>query len=158
MNQKQIESALESLGHVLPEVTPPAASYVPARLAGGLLFVSGQLPIADGALLAKGVVPSEVTPEEAEACAERCAINAIAAGLSAVPAGSEIAGVVRVGVWVASDAGFKAQPEVANGASELLQRVFGDAGRHARAAVSSNALPRGTPVEVEVLFEVVLAG
>lgn len=153
MNRTEITHALEALGHSLPEVTPPVASYVPARATGDLLYVSGQLPMRDGSLMALGIVPTDVSPEDATACAERCAINAIAAALSGMPEGRELAGVVRVGVWVASAAGFDQQPAVANGASELLQAVFGDAGRHARAAVGSIALPRSTPVEVEVLFE-----
>lgn len=153
MNQTHIVHAIEQLGLTLPSVTPPVAAYVPARVAGGLVFVSGQLPIRDGALMAKGVVPTEVSEAAAVDCARQCALGAIAAALQALPEGRELAGVVRVGVWVASAPGFKAQPAVANGASELLQAVFGESGRHARAAVGSVALPLGTPVEVEVLFE-----
>lgn len=153
MNRTEIEYKLADLGESLPEVTPPVAAYVPARRSGELIHVSGQLPMQDGALMAEGVVPTDVSPETAAACALRCAINAIAAALTAVPADRELGGVVRVGVWVASAAGFTAQPAIANGASELLQAVFGEPGRHARAAVGSVALPLGTPVEVEVLFE-----
>ncbi|MGP1272619.1 MAG: RidA family protein [Phycisphaerales bacterium] len=154
MNRTDIEHKLASMGLSLPSVTPPMAAYVPARRAGGLLFVSGQLPIRDGSLMAKGAVPSAVSEEEAAACARQCALNAIAAGIEAIGPGGSIIGVVRVGCWVASDPGFGGQPAIANGASELLAGVFGDAGRHARAAVGSVALPLRTPVEVEVLFEV----
>ncbi|MEO1718207.1 MAG: RidA family protein [Planctomycetota bacterium] len=148
-----MESLLADRGLSLPSVTPPVAAYVPARAAGDLVFVSGQLPIRDGNLLAKGLVPNDVSEATATECAEQCALNALAAALAAVPDGRELFGVVRVGVWVASAPEFKAQPGIANGASELLQAVFGDRGRHARAAVGSVALPLGTPVEVEVLFE-----
>lgn len=153
MNRTSIESKLAELGLALPAVTPPVAAYVPARRAGDLIYVSGQLPIREGSLMAKGVVPTDVSEEVAAECARQCALGAIAAALTAVPEGRELGGVVRVGVWVASAPGFKAQPGVANGASELLQAVFGESGRHARAAVGSVALPLGTPVEVEVLFE-----
>ncbi len=153
MNRTQIESALAGMDLKLPATTPPVAAYVPARVAGDLVYVSGQLPIRDGKLIAKGVVPDGVDEAKATDCARQCALGAIAAALDAVPEGRELSGVVRVGVWVASAPGFKAQPGIANGASELLQAVFGEAGRHARAAVGSVALPLGTPVEVEVLFE-----
>ncbi|MEL6497844.1 MAG: RidA family protein [Planctomycetota bacterium] len=153
MDQTHIELRLGELGETLPTVAPPVAAYVPARIAGDLTFVSGQLPIRDGKLMARGTVPSDLSEEEATRCARQCALNAIAAAVGAVPDGRELVGVVRVGVWVASDPGFKAQPGIANGASELLQAVFGERGRHARAAVGAVALPLGTPVEVEVLFE-----
>ncbi len=153
MNRTEIESRIGALGLLLPAITPPVASYVPARLAGDLVFVSGQLPIREGKLIARGVVPTDVDEATATECARQCALGALSAALSVVPDSRELVGVVRVGVWVASAPGFNAQPGVANGASELLQAVFGDRGRHARAAVGSVALPLGTPVEVEVLFE-----
>lgn len=153
MIQTDIESKLAGLGLVLPTVAPPVAAYIPARVAGDLLFVSGQLPIRDGTLMANGVVPTDVDEATATDCARRCALGAIAAALGALPDGRELTGVVRVGVWVASAPGFEGQPGIANGASELLQAVFGEPGRHARAAVGSVALPLGTPVEVEVVFE-----
>jgi len=145
---------LANLGITLPTPAKPVAAYVPARRAAGLLFISGQLPMADGKLTASGAVPSAVSPEDAKSAARLCAINAIAAAVAEVGSIDRIAGVVRVGVWVASDAGFTGQPGVANGASDLLVQVFGDAGKHARAAVGTNVLPLGTAVEVEVLFEV----
>jgi enamine deaminase RidA (YjgF/YER057c/UK114 family) len=129
------------------------ASYLPARVVGTLVYVSGQVPFANKALLAVGTVPGQVSVETAVACARQCGLNALAAALSVVPEGRELVGVVRVGVWVASEAGFAGQPGIANGASDLLVSVFGERGRHARAAVGSVALPLGAPVEVEVLFE-----
>jgi enamine deaminase RidA (YjgF/YER057c/UK114 family) len=154
MNRAEIEHKLRGLGLELPPITPPVASYVPAKAHGTLLFVSGQLPIRGGSLLARGTVPAQVDERLATECARQCALGAIAAALGAVPDGREILGVARVGVWVASDAGFAGQPKIANGASDLLVEVFGPSGRHARAAVGSVALPLGTPVEVEVTFEI----
>ena len=104
--------------------------------------------------MATGTVPSAVSEETAKQCARRCALNAIAAAAAALGADERITGVIRIGCWVASDAGFGGQPAIANGASELMVEVFGDAGRHARAAVGSITLPLSTPVEVEALFEI----
>jgi enamine deaminase RidA (YjgF/YER057c/UK114 family) len=108
----------------------------------------------DGKLAAAGPVPSVVSPEAAQAAARQCAINALAVARDALGSLDQVAGVVRVGAWVACDASFTAIPQIANGASELLVQVFGDAGRHARAAVGTNVLPLGASVEVEVLLEV----
>ncbi|HZW07322.1 MAG TPA: RidA family protein, partial [Phycisphaerales bacterium] len=126
----------------------------PARQCGSLLFVSGQLPFKDGQLLAKGPVRSAEDVARASAAARQCAINALAVAKGTLGSLNRIAGVVRVGVWVACTDGFTDQPTVANGASELLVEVFGEPGRHARAAVGTNALPLGAMVEVEVCFEV----
>lgn len=149
------EEALVNLGVTLPVAPKPVAAYVPARRVGNLLFVSGQLPMVGGKLVAEGPVPSKVTPEDANKAARQCAINALAVARDAVGSLDKVKGVVRVGAWVASDDAFTAIPQVANGASELLVQVFGEAGRHARAAVGTNVLPLGASVEVEVLFEVV---
>ena len=108
----------------------------------------------DGQLIAKGSVPGQVSLEVAQECARQCVLNGLAAVKAAVGSLGEVKQVVRVGVFVCSEAGFHDQPKVANGASELLVQVFGDAGKHARAAVGSIALPLGAPVEVEFLFEV----
>ncbi|MFT5422413.1 MAG: enamine deaminase RidA (YjgF/YER057c/UK114 family) [Phycisphaerales bacterium] len=145
---------LQELGIELPEPTTPVAAYVPVAQTGSLCFVSGQIPIVEGALVAKGSVPSEVSEERAAECARICAINALAALQGHLGSLERIKRVVRVGVFVASDAGFGGQPKVANGASELLQEVFGEAGRHARAAVGCSALPLNVPVEVELIVEV----
>ncbi|MEM8756214.1 MAG: RidA family protein [Planctomycetota bacterium] len=153
MNRSKIEQKLADLGLKLPFPTPPVAAYVPAKRAGSLIFVSGQLPIEAGTLTHRGTVPGGIDAATATECAKTCALNAIAAALGTIGPEDELLGVVRIGCWVASDPGFTDQPAIANGASELLQAVFGDAGRHARAAVGSVALPLGTPVEIEVLFE-----
>lgn len=147
-------SRLAALGIHLPTPPKPVAAYVPARRVGNLLYVSGQLPSVDGKLTATGPVPSVVSPEAAKVAARQCAINAIAVAAADVGGIDNIVGVIRVGAWVASDAAFTGQPGIANGASELLAEVFGEAGKHARAAVGTNVLPLGATVEVEVLFEV----
>jgi enamine deaminase RidA (YjgF/YER057c/UK114 family) len=148
------ESRLAALGHTLPTPAKPVAAYVPTRRSGNLVYVSGQIPFKDGQLIAKGAVPGEVSLETARACAQQCCLNALAAIKAEVGELSRVKQVVRVGVFVCSQAGFYDQPKVANGASELLEQVFGEAGKHARAAVGSIALPLGAPVEVEVVVEV----
>jgi enamine deaminase RidA (YjgF/YER057c/UK114 family) len=144
---------LQSLNVTLPPVSGPFGSYVPAKRVGNLIFVAGQLPMRDGKLMATGPVPSRTSLEDARAAARQCVINAIAA-VQSLPGGVEqIVGVVRVGAFVHSDASFTEQPKVADAASEFLAEVFGDAGKHARAAVGVNVLPRDASVEIEVLFE-----
>src|SRR5439155_11891919 len=118
-----------------------------------LIFVAGQLPMKDGKLMATGQVPSRCSVENARAAARQCVINAIAAVQSIAGGIDSIAGVVRLGAFVSSDATFTDQPKVADAASELLKEIFGDAGQHARAAVGVNTLPRDAAVEIEILFE-----
>jgi enamine deaminase RidA (YjgF/YER057c/UK114 family) len=144
---------LAELGLSVPEVVPPLAVYVPARRSGAYVHTSGQLPLRDGALLATGKVGAEVDAEQATQCAQQAALNAIAAVASQVEL-SDVVAVVKVVVYVASARDFTGHPAVANGASELLGKVFGDAGHHARSAVGVAALPLDAPVEVEILVEV----
>lgn len=148
------ESALAKLGLVLPTPAKPVAAYVPTKIAGSLLYVAGQIPFKDGQLLYKGSLPGAVTVEQGIDCAKQCALNGLAAAKAALGSLNCIKQVIRLGVFVASEPGFYDQPKIANGASELMLAVFGEAGRHARAAVGSIALPLGAPVEVEFLFEV----
>jgi len=152
--QDSVLVRLKDLGIDLPEATKPVAAYVPVAQTGSLCFVSGQVPIVDGGIVAKGIVPSEVSEERAAECARICAINALAALRGHLGSLDRIKRVVRVGVFVASDAGYGGQPKVANGASEFLQEVFGESVRHARAAVGCSALPLNVPVEVELIVEV----
>ena len=144
---------LAELGLELPPVTPPVAAYVPAVQTGNHVYVSGQVPVADGKLLASGKVGAEVNSEEAKELARRCALNALAA-VDALVGLDRVVRVVKVVGFVASASGFTGQPGVINGASELLGAVFGEAGRHARSAVGVAELPLGAPVEVEAIFEV----
>jgi enamine deaminase RidA (YjgF/YER057c/UK114 family) len=147
------EERLAELGLAIPEVATPVAAYVPAVRSGLQVFTSGQLPMRAGELMSTGKVGSEVTEEEGYACAQQCALNAIAAINAEVGDLSLVKRVVKVVVFVASAPDFTGQPKVANGASELFGEVFGEAGVHARSAVGVAALPLGAPVEVEVIVE-----
>ncbi|MFG0241579.1 MAG: RidA family protein [Phycisphaerales bacterium JB054] len=148
------ESRIQELGISLPDAPSPVAAYVPSKQVGNLLYVSGQIPIAGGSLMANGRVPDQVSEDDARACARQCALNGLAVARAALGSLDRIRSVVRVGCFVASEPGFGGQPKIANEASELLVSIFGDAGRHARAAVGSVALPLNVPVEIEFLFEV----
>ncbi len=147
-----ISARLTELGIQLPAVAAPVAAYVPAVVHGGLVYTSGQLPFTDGQLPATGKLGAGIDPEDAKGYARTCALNALAAAADAAGGVDNIAGVLRVGGFVASDPSFTGQPGVVNGASEVLGEIFGDAGRHARAAVGVPVLPLDTPVEVEVTF------
>ena len=145
---------LAALGLTLPPVTAPLAAYVPAVRTGGFVYVSGQLPVADGKLLAVGKVGGEVSASDAAALARTCALNALAAAAAAAGGLDSIRRIVKVTGFVASAPGFNGQPQVVNGASELLIQVFGEDGRHARSAVGVAELPLDAPVEVELIAEV----
>jgi enamine deaminase RidA (YjgF/YER057c/UK114 family) len=145
---------LAQLGWILPPAPKPIAAYVPAVRSGNLLYISGQLPMRDGQLIARGRVPSAVSLESAQQAAAQCAVNALAILNSEIDGDIDrVARVVRIGVFVQSDDDFHDQAKVANGASELLQTVFGEVGRHARSTIGVNALPLDAAVEVECLFE-----
>jgi len=150
-----LESKLEQLGISLPEAPKPVAAYIPAVTSRGQVIVSGQLPMQNGELICTGKVPSQVSIEDAQAAARQCVLNGLAV-LKAELNGdlSRLVRVVRIGAFVQSDDNFFAQPQVANGASELFLELLGDSGRHARAAVGVNALPLDASVEVEFTFEV----
>ena len=148
------EEVLAGLGLSVPEVAAPVAAYVPAVRTGDLVLTAGQLPLRLGELLATGKVGAGVTQEEAFACAQQCALNAIAAVKAEVGDLAAVRRVVKVVCFVASTPEFTGQPGVANGASELLGQVFGDAGIHARSAVGVAVLPLDAPVEVELLVDV----
>jgi len=145
---------LAELGIAIPEVVPPVAAYVPAVVTGRYVYTSGQLPMREGAMIAEGLVGSDVDPEVAKECARQSAINALAAAQSVIGSLDRVTRVVKVVGFVASAPGFTGQPGVINGASELLLEVFGDQGRHARSAVGVAGLPLNAPVEVEMVLEV----
>jgi enamine deaminase RidA (YjgF/YER057c/UK114 family) len=149
-----LSQKLQAMGIVLPAVAGPFGAYVPAKRVGNLIFVSGQLPMKDGKLLATGQVPSKCGMDAAKAAARQCVINALAAIKAVEGSVDHLKGVVRVGAFVSSDTGFTEQPKVANGASELLLEIFGEEGRHVRAAVGVNTLPLDAAVEVEFIFAV----
>ena len=148
------EERLQALGLALPAVATPVAAYIPAVRSGHHVFTSGQLPMRDGQLMLTGKVGGEVTQEEAVECAQQCALNALAAIRAEVGDLSAVKRIVKGVVFVASTPDFTAQPLVANGVSELLGEVFGEAGRHARSAVGVSVLPLDSPVEVELVVEV----
>lgn len=148
------EERLAELGLELPQVAAPVAAYVPAVRTGNYIYTSGQLPMVSGSLVATGKVGAEVTPEQAKELAQTCALNALAAVASVAGSLGAVKRVVKVVGFVASEPGFTGQPGVINGASELLGKVFGDAGVHARSAVGVAVLPLDAPVEVEVVVEV----
>jgi enamine deaminase RidA (YjgF/YER057c/UK114 family) len=148
------EEVLAELGLSVPEVVPPVAAYIPSLRTGNHVFTSGQLPMKDGALLSTGKLGGEVSPEEGIAAAQQCALNALAAVKAEIGDLSLVKRVVKVTCFVASTPDFTAQPGIANGASELLGKVFGDAGRHTRSAVGVSVLPLDAPVEVEIIVEV----
>lgn len=147
-----VSRRLEEMGVTLPPAPAPLASYVPARVVGDQCWTSGQLPTVEGRLVKAGAVGDVVGVEEAAAAARQCAVNAVAAAAAAVGGVDRLTGVLKVVGFVQSPPDFHAQPAVINGASEWLQAVFGEAGRHARSAVGVAALPLDAPVEVEVIF------
>ncbi|MEU6022507.1 RidA family protein [Micromonospora sp. NPDC047134] len=144
---------LAELGLALPEVVPPVASYVPAVQSGQHVYVSGQLPIAAGKLLATGKVGAGISAEQAKQLAQQCGLNVLGA-IDALVGLENVVKVVKLTGFVASAPGFTGQPGVINGASDLFGAVFGEAGRHARSAVGVAELPLDAPVEVEAIVEV----
>lgn len=148
------EERITELGYTLPEVVPPVASYAPTVRSGDHVYVSGQLPFVNGELPATGKVGAEVAPETAQELAAVCVLNGIAAVRAEVGDLSKVVQVVKLGGFVASTPDFTGHPGVINGASDLVGRVFGAAGTHARAAVGVAALPLDSPVEVEMIVAV----
>ncbi|QCX28825.1 RidA family protein [Nocardioides jishulii] len=148
------EERLAELGLAVPEVAKPVAAYVPAVRTGNLVLTSGQIPVRGGVPIFTGKVGDTVTSEQAVECAQQCTLNAIAAVKAEIGDLALVKRVVKVVVFVASTPDFTGQPQVANGASELLGKVFGNAGIHARSAVGVSALPLDVPVEVEIMVEV----
>jgi len=146
-------SKLAELGLTLPVAAAPVAAYVPAVRTGNIVFTAGQLPLVDGKIPFIGKVGSDVTPEQAKDMAQICALNALAA-ISLVADIDQIEKVVRVGGFVNGAPGFVAIPQVINGASELLIKLFGEAnGKHARTAIGVAELPLNAPVEVEIVVQ-----
>lgn len=148
-----IADRLAELGLVLPAVAAPAGAYVPAVVAGDLVYTAGQLPFVDGALARTGVVGIDVEVADAADLAAVSALNALAAVASVLDGLDRVSRIVKVTGFVASAPGFTEQPRVINGASQLLVDLFGEHGRHARSAVGVAALPLGSPVEVELLVQ-----
>lgn len=150
-----VESRLKNLGITLSTPPKPVAAYVPYTITGNQVFVSGQVPVSDGALRYVGKLGADFSVEVGQAAAQLCAINILSVLKEAC--GGDLERVVRclkVNVFVNATPDYDKQPEVANGASDLFVAVFGDAGKHARAAVGMGSLPRGVAVEVDAIFEI----
>ncbi|MCL9999081.1 MAG: RidA family protein [Erythrobacter sp.] len=144
-----VAARLAELGITLPKAAAPVASYVPVVVHGGMAFVSGQLPFVDGVVV-KGRLGDDVSVEDGKAAARACGLM-IVAQLEAAGLLEQVERIVKLGAFINCTADFTQQPEVANGASDLMEQVFGGAGQHARAAVGVPALPRGAAVEVDAV-------
>jgi len=150
-----IEQRLTELGVTLPVPPLPVASYVPYTISGKLVVISGQIPLADGKPQYIGKLGAGISLEDGQAAARLCALNLIAQVKAACGGDlNRVTRCMRLGVFVNATPDFTQQPEVANGASDFIVQVFGDIGRHARAAVGAGSLPRGVAVEVEGIFEI----
>jgi enamine deaminase RidA (YjgF/YER057c/UK114 family) len=149
----KIEAKLAELGIALPSPPAPVASYVPYVVSGKLVFISGQVTIGPKGLQYTGTIGKDLSLEDGQAAARLCGINVLAQLKAAAGDLDRVSRCVRLGVFVNAAADFRQHPEVANGASDLMLEVFGEAGRHARAAVGAGTLPRNVAVEVEAVFE-----
>ncbi|MGQ9511870.1 RidA family protein [Thermodesulfitimonas sp.] len=149
-----IEKRLATLGIMLPEAPRPVAAYVPYAIVNGLVFTAGQLPVVAGKICYTGRVGAELTVEEGREAARLCALNALAVVRAAAGSLDNVMQVIQLTGYVASAPDFFGQPQVLNGASELLEEIFGEAGRHARVAVGASALPLGAAVELALVVKV----
>ena len=147
-----IDERLNALGISLPEAAAPAANYVPFTVDGNLVFTSGQLPLKQGSLVAEGLVGKELDVDAGQEAAKWCAINILAQAKAALGDLENIERILKISVFVASSPDFTQQHLVANGASDFLVEILGDAGRHARAAVGMASLPLNAPVEIEAII------
>jgi len=151
----EVEAKLNEMGVTIPDAPTPAANYLPFTQSGSLVFVSGQVPFVDGKLQVTGTVGADASLEDAQGQARICAINLLAQ-LKVACGGDldRVTQVVKLGAFVASADDFHSQPTVVNAASNLMVDAFGEAGRHARFAVGTNALPLGCLVEIDGIFEI----
>jgi enamine deaminase RidA (YjgF/YER057c/UK114 family) len=149
-----IEEKIKELGLELPEVAKPLAAYIPAKQVGNLVMTSGQVPLVKGVINFAGKVGKELSEEEGQKAAQICALNCLAAIKGVIGNLDKIVEVVKLTVFVASAEDFTAQPKVANGASELIGKIFGESGKHVRSAVGVTALPLNASVEIEMIVRV----
>jgi enamine deaminase RidA (YjgF/YER057c/UK114 family) len=149
-----LEEKLKQMGVTIPEVVKPLAAYIPATQIGNLVMTSGQVPISNGTVMYSGKIGKDLTEEEGMKAAKLCALNCLSAIRSVIGSLDKIKRVVKLTVFVSSAEGFTAQPKVANGASEFIGEVFGDAGKHVRSAVGVSELPLNSAVEIEMVVEV----
>lgn len=148
------EEKLKQMGISIPEVVKPLAAYIPATQIGNLVMTSGQVPISNGSVMYIGKVGKDLTEEEGMKAAKLCALNCLSAIRSITGSLNKIKRVVKLTVFVSSAEGFTAQPKIANGASEFIGEIFGDAGKHVRSAVGVSELPLNSAVEIEMVVEV----
>ncbi|MBS4035947.1 MAG: RidA family protein [Ignavibacterium sp.] len=149
-----IEEKIKELGFEVPEAAKPLAAYIPAKRIGNLIMTSGQVPLVDGKLKYAGKVGADLSEEEGQKAAEICALNCLAAIKSVIGNLDKIEDVVKLTVFVNNKDGYSAQPKIANGASELIGKIFGEKGLHARSAVGVSGLPINAPVEIEMIVKV----
>jgi len=149
-----IEQKLAGLGLKLPAAPKPLAAYIPTTIVGNLIFTAGQLPIVDGKLILEGKLGNDISTEIGAKAAEICAMNCLSVIKSAIKDLDKIRRIVKITVFVNSAEGYTKQPQVADGASELLVNIFGVAGKHVRSAVGVNELPNNAPVEIEMIAEI----
>jgi enamine deaminase RidA (YjgF/YER057c/UK114 family) len=149
-----IEAKIKELGLELPEVAKPLAAYIPAKQVGNLVMTSGQVPLVEGVINFAGKVGSDLTEEEGQKAAQICALNCLAAIKGVIGNLDKIIEVVKLTVFVASTPEFTSQPKVANGASELIGKIFGESGKHVRSAVGVTSLPLNASVEIEMTVRV----
>ena len=149
-----IEEKIKELGFEFPEVAKPLAAYIPAKQVGNLVMTSGQVPLLKGSIKYTGKIGKDLTEDEGQLAAQVCALNCLAAIKGVIGNLDKIVEVVKLTVYVASSNDFTAQPKVANGASELIGKIFGDAGKHVRSAVGVTALPLNAAVEIEMIVRV----
>ena len=148
------EKKIEELKIKLPEAKPPVGSYVATKITGNLLFISGQISIAENGELIKGKIGKDLSTEQGYDAAKRCGLSIVAQAKVACNGDlSKIKSCIKLTGFVNSTEDFTEQPKVINGASDLIATIFGDAGMHTRAAVSTNSLPLGVSVEVDAIFE-----
>ncbi|WP_447983406.1 RidA family protein [Nitrospira sp. Nam74] len=148
------EAQVTALGLVLPAPPKPVATYIPVVRTGNLLFLSGMIPLRDGTLTMTGKLGKDISVEQGYEAARICLLNAVAVIRQHLGTLDHVKQVVKLVGYVASAEGFVQQPAVINGASDLLVKIFGDAGRHARVAVGAAALPLNAPVEIELIVQV----
>jgi enamine deaminase RidA (YjgF/YER057c/UK114 family) len=148
------EEKIKQLGITIPEPVKPLAAYIPAMQVGNLVMTSGQVPIYAGVVKHQGKVGKDLSEEEGKEAAKLCAINCLSAVKSVIGNLDKIKRILKLTVFIASAEGFTAQPKVANGASELIGEIFGDAGKHVRSAVGVSELPLNSAVEIEMIVEI----
>jgi enamine deaminase RidA (YjgF/YER057c/UK114 family) len=148
------EEKIKQMGITIPEVVKPLAAYIPAMQVGNLVMTSGQVPISAGTVKYIGKVGKDLSEEEGKAAAKLCALNCLSAVKSVISNLDKIKRIVKLTVFVSSAEGFTAQPKVANGASEFIGEIFGDAGKHVRSAVGVSELPLNSAVEIEMIVEI----